>query len=109
MRGSSRSHYLYIDDTNESWWFNAVDYLAEASNLQVVSPDDRHKLQPLSRQYKPRHIELVALAERPGMQKYRTDVVVNERDPIKFLNKIIVVNGMKMRCIKYVGEQRVAY
>ncbi len=56
MRGPTRSHYLYIDDTGHSWWFNAVDYLAEAGNLQVVSPADRHKLQPLSPNYKPRGI-----------------------------------------------------
>jgi hypothetical protein len=105
----TRSTYKYIDDTDKPWCINAVDYLALAGNLQVISHEERQKIGPLSPNYKPRHIKLVALAERPGMQKYRTEVVVNERDPSKFLNKIMIVDGIEMRCIKYIGEQRVGY
>jgi hypothetical protein len=54
-------------------------------------------------------MRLVALAERPGMQKYRAEVITNERDPSKLLNKIMIVGGIEMRCMTYVGEQRVGY
>lgn len=33
-----------IDDTDKSWWFNAVDYLAEVGKMQVVSKEDRPAL-----------------------------------------------------------------
>lgn len=109
MTIATRSRYKYIDDTNIAWSLGAVDYLAQSGSLERIPQENPEKLQSLSPTYKPRHIKLVALAERPGMQKYRTDVVVNERDYSKFLNKIIVVDGIEMRCIKYVGEQRVGH
>jgi hypothetical protein len=105
----TRGRYKYIDDTEHAWSIHAVHYLATAGQLPIIPQGNPEQIQPLSPNYKPRHIKLVALAERPGMQKYRTDVVINERDYSKFLNKIVVVDGIEMRCIKYVGEQRVGY
>jgi hypothetical protein len=63
----------------------------------------------MPRTYNPRHIKIVAQADRPGMHKYRTDVITNERNPSKLLNKLFTVNGFEMRCIRYVGEQRTGY
>jgi len=109
MTLQTRGRYKYIDDTDHAWSINAVHYLAIAGELTIIPYGDPEKIQPLGPNYRPRHLKLVALAERPGMQKYRTDVIVNERDYSKFLNKIIMVDGIEMRCIKYVGEQRVGY
>ncbi len=98
--------YKYIDDTGSSWQIKVSDFLAEAGGLEGVPIGNPEKLDFLGRNYKPRHIKLVALADRPGMQKYRADVITNERNPSKLLNKIITVDGIEMRCCRYVGEQR---
>jgi hypothetical protein len=96
----SRGPYRYIDDTGKAWSIDCAHYLATAGGLEPSGggwfPSN----------YRPRHIKLVALRDRPGMPKYRCDVVTNERDPSKLLNKTIMVQGREMRCIRYVGEQR---
>ena len=101
--------YKYVDDTDTPWFIKVSDFLAEAGGLEAVPSDNPEKLKPISPNYNPRHIKLVALADRPGMAKYRTDVITNERNPSKLLNKVMTVNGIEMRCTRYVGEQRTAY
>ena len=101
-------YYKYIDDTDSSWFIKVSDFLADAGGLEQVPLDNLENFRPLPGRYKTRHIKLIALADRPGKQKYRADVITNERNPAKLLNKIITVNGIEMRCIKYVGEQRTA-
>lgn len=86
-----------------------MDYLAEVTGLEEIPSGNPERIGPIGPDYRPRHIKLVALEERPGMQKYRTEIITNERDPSKLLNKIFTVAGMEMRCIKYVGEQRGRY
>lgn len=104
-----RHRYKYIDDTDQAWMITCVDYLAEVAGLSEIPLGNPERTPPISPNYKPRHIKLVALAERPGMQKYRTEIVTNERDPSKLLNKVMTVAGIEMRCITYVGEKRVGY
>ncbi len=98
--------YKYIDDTDRAWVFKCSDFLAAVGGLEEVLDPSIEHIGPIGSNYKLRHIKLVALAERPGLQKYRTEVIINERDPSKFLGKIIIVEGIDMRCIKYVGEKR---
>jgi len=106
-------HYKYIDDTDVAWSIKCADYLADVGGLQQIPLENPEKIPPLGPNYKPRHIRLVALYERPGMQKYRAEVITNERDPSKLLNQNmivgVIVGGIEMRCTTYVGEQRVAY
>ena len=97
--------YKYIDDTGQAWKIRCTDYLAQAGGLEPVPVENPEKIGPIPRNYKPRHLKLVALSDRPGRQKYRTDVITNERDPSKFFNRIILVDGEQMRCTRYVGEQ----
>lgn len=104
-----RYRYKYIDDTDSTWAITCADYLAEVGVLEQIPFGNPEKIPPIGPNYKPRHIKLVALAERPGMQKYRTEVVTNQRDPSMLLNKIFTVGGIDMRCTKYVGEQRTSY
>jgi hypothetical protein len=104
----TRSSYRYTDDTRHPWSLVLVDYLAAASNLERAA-NTGSNLEPLPPNFKPRHIKLVAIRERPGMQKYRTELVVNDNDFTKYLDKIFVVNGVEMRCIKFIGEERRSY
>ena len=105
----NRDWYKYIDDTAHAWVIRCSEGLADVGGLERIPPENPEKVPFISPNYKPRYINLVGLAERPGMQKYRTEVITNERDPSKLLNRIITVNGMQMRCIRYVGEQRTGY
>lgn len=105
----TRSSYKYIDDTGRIWAIGLVDYLALASGLERIPDFAQPRLDPLPPNFKPRHIKLVALEGRPGMQKYRTELVVNDNDYSKFLNKIFKVSDIELRCIKFVGEQRPGY
>ncbi len=104
----TRSSYKYVDDTGRTWSLGLADYLAAASNLEKIPYTDS-QLATLPPNFKPRHIKLVALQERPGMQKYRTELVVNDNDFTKFLNRIFMVNDVEMQCIKFIGEERPAY
>jgi hypothetical protein len=101
--------YKYVDDTDDCWMIKVSDYLAQASGLELIPPSQRKDFPPMSRSFKPRHLKLVALDERPGMQKYRVDLIINERHYDKFWEQIFIINGMRMRCARYVGEQRTAY
>lgn len=105
----TRSRYKYIDDTGQVWALAAVDYLAEVGNLEKIPNPSWRPFPPLRRDYEPRHIKLVATKNRPGLQKYRTEIVVNDNDFTKFLNKIFFVDGHEMRCISFVGERHIAY
>lgn len=109
MRAPTRSIYKYIDDTGNEWNFDAVDYLAEAGNLERIPDNTPRPMNILPPNWEPRHIKLVAIQSRPGMQKYRCEVVVNDNDYTKYLNKIVIVDDQEMRCIRFVGEQRRAY
>lgn len=101
--------YKYIDDTGSPWCIKVSDYLAEAGGLEQIPFGNPEQIGPMGRNYKPRHFKLVALGDRPGMQKYRCDVITNERNPLKLLNKIMTIQGFEMRCVRYVGEQQVGY
>ena len=101
-----RYRYRYVDDTGNASSLSILERLAEAGGLERIPFGNPERLVPLGRSYKPRHFKLVALEERPGMQKYRTEIITNERDPSKLVNKLIQVGEIQMRCIKYVGEQR---
>jgi hypothetical protein len=100
--------YKYVDDTDDCWMIKVSDFLAEAGGLELIPPSQWKDFPSTARSFKPRHLKLVALDERPGMQKYRVDLIVNERDYSKFWDQIFVINGMRMRCVRYVGEQRTA-
>lgn len=106
---NKRNRYKYIDDTDGCWSFGCLDYLAEVTVLEEIPEGNPERIGPIGPDYKPRHICLVALEERPGMQKYRTKIITNERNPSKLLSKIFTVDGIEMRCVKYVGEQRGHY
>lgn len=99
----SVKHYLYIDDVDRVWTIKVSDYLAEAGGLE--EKPNNTVVNPLGGRTYPRHMKLVQVDDRPGMQKYRCDVITNERDATKVLNKIFEINGFKVRCIKFVGEQ----
>jgi hypothetical protein len=98
--------YRYIDDTDDCWLIKVSDFLAEVSGLERIAPEAMNQFQFMGGNYKPRHIKLVAFDERPGVAKYRVDVITNERDHSKLLDQEYVVHGMRMRCVRYVGEQR---
>lgn len=99
------NHYKYVDDADRICWIQVSDYLAEAGGLEQIPPGNPERTPPAGRRLFPRHMKLVQIDERPGRRKYRCDVITNERDPLKVLNKVLTVNGFQVRCIKFVGEQ----
>jgi hypothetical protein len=101
--------YKYVDDTGQPWIISCADHLAATGGLEPIPLGNPEKLGPIPHNYKPRHIKLVALSDRPGMQKYRTEVITDERDPSKFFNRTVLVSDEQMRCTRYVGEQRTGH
>lgn len=104
MTGYERHRYKYIDDTGNTWAIYVSDLIATAGKLQQIRFGEQ--IQPPPGGYHFRHIKVIGLEERPGQQKYRAAIIVNERNPAKLLGTIIKVGDTETRCIKYVGEQR---
>lgn len=98
-------HFKYVDDADRAVWLKVSDYLAEAGGLEEIPLGNPEKIGPIGRRLFPRHLKLVQIDDRPGRYKYRCDVITNERDPLKVLNKEFTVNGFCVRCVKFVGEQ----
>jgi hypothetical protein len=96
-------HYIYIDDADRVWTIKVSDYLAQAGGLEEKRSDQ--VINPLGGRTYPRHMKLVQVDDRPGRQKYRCDVITNEKDPTKVLNKIFEINGFRVRCTRFIGEQ----
>ena len=98
-------HCVYVDDAGRSRWISVSDYLAEAGGLEGIPPGNPDKIVGIGQRHYPRHLKFVQIGARPGKQKYRCDVITNERDPLKVLNKVLTINGFECRCIKFVGEE----
>jgi hypothetical protein len=100
-----RHRYIYIDDIGQICSIATTEQFAQLAGLQPVVRGGP-PIHPQPRNLKPRHIKLVATQKAPDGTKFRTDIIVNERDPSVFASKLFTVHGIEMRCYRYVGEQR---
>lgn len=95
--------YKYTDDADRVWTIKVSNIMAEVSGLQQLGTGET--INPSGSRHECRHMKLVEIEQRPGQRKYRCDVITNERNPLQVLNKEFEVNGLKMRCVRFVGEQ----
>jgi hypothetical protein len=99
--------YKYVDDVDHTFVLKISEDFAHLAGLERHIQNEPFR--PIGRNHNPRHMKLVATVAPPGQTKYRADVITNERDPSKVLNKLFLLNGIEMRCIRFVGEEKTAY